>query len=137
MFDGTDVGTAPHARTDEPSPNISGDQGRCACGQPADGFDARRGESTCEDCATIRADGGVVKESTGDQQAPEMLECATCTGVAEQMSWGQSEYRVDYRCRQCECGGHITFYRTGEVKNRVGPVFRAHRSGVQTEARGA
>ncbi|WP_121822852.1 hypothetical protein [Halostella salina] len=215
MHAGTSTGLEPRAIREAPHAENSTDttqsadheSGRCACGRPVDGYDARRGEPTCARCAQLCADGGRVverdgnddlgfeyvhdpedpekflvrctdcgeigdfsdrgdahsraeshglncaptgvtpvsskrvvsdggqvvrAERTGERYAPETLGCATCGDVAERMTWGNSERRVDYRCRRCECGGHLWLDTDGTVSNRVGPVFRAHRSGVQS-----
>jgi len=121
---------------------------RCTdCGEIADFSDRGDAHSRAEthglNCAPtgvtpvsskrVATDGGVVEaERTGNRYAPETVDCATCGDVAEQMTWGNSERRIDYRCRRCECGGHLWLDTDGTVSNRVGPVFRAHRSGVQS-----
>lgn len=61
---GTSVGRTPHARQ-EVSPTDRFDA-RCICGEQADGYDARRSEPACEDCAQLRADGG---QSAQERQA--------------------------------------------------------------------
>lgn len=57
MF-GTTTGLVSPERPDGPLSDNSSDTARCACGDPLDGFDARRDEATCEACARLRADGG-------------------------------------------------------------------------------
>lgn len=56
----------------------------CACGRPATGYDARRGEPTCCLCARTRPDGGVtVCEQCGNRVATRLVEdglCPACEG---------------------------------------------------------
>jgi len=73
MQDGTLVGLEPHARPEAPTPNISDDPARCACGRPVDGYDARRGEPTCARCAELRADGA------GQCGHSNHFVCSTCS----------------------------------------------------------
>jgi|GEM_PF-1537247 len=60
------------------------DTARCACGDPLDGFDARRDEATCEACARLRADGGddevsrTVKADGTEHVTAYRAECDEC-----------------------------------------------------------
>jgi hypothetical protein len=95
MLAGTNAGRCSPERTDETPVQNPDDATRCACGNPADGYDARREEAVCERCAHLIADGGM-REST--------------RGVGRGRSWPSEEW-----LRQAADHGTFTVMRSGET----------------------
>jgi len=70
---------------------------RCACGRRAAGYDARRGEATCEVCARLRTDGSDLEADAQHylDGAGDMLETAATKADSDWLRGAIEEVRVD------------------------------------------
>ena len=70
---------------------------RCACGRRAAGYDARRGEATCEVCARLRTDGSDLEADAQHylDGAGDMLETAATKAESDWLRGAIEEVRVD------------------------------------------
>jgi hypothetical protein len=106
----------------EREPEQNGDRARCACGDYADGYDARREEPVCDDCARLITDGGEEIDDALEYDPRSFRDYMTPAVVRERLGDGETA-KVSFAEVNLRESGAL-FWRTWDGESGLLPEWR-------------